>query len=110
TSISNSIVNVNLSNTASHETYHIGGVTGILNSSTIDKVRATVAIDAKTASGRGQGIGGIVANAQGAVIKNSYVTGNIHATETADTGGVVGLARMSFLNNIATGVSVTNGA
>ncbi|HEM2751126.1 TPA: YSIRK-type signal peptide-containing protein [Streptococcus suis] len=109
TSISNSIVNVNLSNTASHETYHIGGVTGILNSSTIDKVRATVAIDAKTASGRGQGIGGIVANAQGAVIKNSYVTGNIHATETADTGGVVGLARMSFLNNIATGVSVTNG-
>ncbi|MGU8048655.1 ZmpA/ZmpB/ZmpC family metallo-endopeptidase, partial [Streptococcus suis] len=109
TTISNSIVNVNLSNTASHETYHIGGVTGILNSSTIDKVRATVAIDAKTASGRGQGIGGIVANAQGAVIKNSYVTGNIHATETADTGGVVGLARMSVLNNIATGVSVTNG-
>ncbi|HFR3662436.1 TPA: ZmpA/ZmpB/ZmpC family metallo-endopeptidase, partial [Streptococcus suis] len=109
TTISNSIVNVNLSNTASHETYYMGGVTGILNSSTIDKVRATVAIDAKTASGRGQGIGGIVANAQGAVIKNSYVTGNIHATETADTGGVVGLARMSFLNNIATGVSVTNG-
>ncbi|WP_029175528.1 YSIRK signal domain/LPXTG anchor domain surface protein [Streptococcus suis] len=109
TSISNSIVNVNLSNTASHETYHIGGVTGILNSSTIDKVRATVAIDAKTASGRGQGIGGIVANAQGAVIKNSYVTGNIHATETADTGGVVGTARMSVLNNIATGASVTNG-
>ncbi|NQH77966.1 YSIRK-type signal peptide-containing protein [Streptococcus suis] len=109
TSISNSIVNVNLSNTASHETYHIGGVTGILNSSTIDKVRATVAIDAKTASGRGQGIGGIVANAQGAVIKNSYVTGNIHATETADTGGVVGLARMSVLNNIVTGASVTNG-
>ncbi|HEM2865500.1 TPA: YSIRK-type signal peptide-containing protein [Streptococcus suis] len=109
TTISNSIVNVNLSNTASHETYHMGGVTGILNSSTIDKVRATVAIGAKTASGRGQGIGGIVANAQGAVIKNSYVTGNIHATETADTGGVVGLARMSFLNNIATGVSVTNG-
>ncbi|HEM6418458.1 TPA: hypothetical protein U2D50_000508, partial [Streptococcus suis] len=109
TTISNSIVNVNLSNTASHETYHIGGVTGILNSSTIDKVRATVAIDAKTASGRGQGIGGIVANAQGAVIKNSYVTGNIHATETADTGGVVGLARMSVLNNIVTGASVTNG-
>ncbi|HEP1787434.1 TPA: YSIRK-type signal peptide-containing protein [Streptococcus suis] len=109
TTISNSIVNVNLSNTASHETYYMGGVTGILNSSTIDKVRATVAIDAKTASGRGQGIGGIVANAQGAVIKNSYVTGNIHATETADTGGVVGLARMSVLNNIATGVSVTNG-
>ncbi|HEM4278165.1 TPA: YSIRK-type signal peptide-containing protein [Streptococcus suis] len=109
TTISNSIVNVNLSNTASHETYHIGGVTGILNSSTIDKVRATVAIDAKTASGRGQGIGGIVANAQGAVIKNSYVTGNIQATAPADTGGVVGLARMSFLNNIATGVSVTNG-
>ncbi|HFU4490108.1 TPA: ZmpA/ZmpB/ZmpC family metallo-endopeptidase [Streptococcus suis] len=109
TTISNSIVNVNLSNTASHESYHMGGVTGILNSSTIDKVRATVAIDAKTASGRGQGIGGIVANAQGAVIKNSYVTGNIHATETADTGGVVGLARMSFLNNIATGASVTNG-
>ncbi|HEM6435048.1 TPA: YSIRK-type signal peptide-containing protein [Streptococcus suis] len=109
TTISNSIVNVNLSNTASHETYHMGGVTGILNSSTIDKVRATVAIDAKTASGRGQGIGGIVANAQGAVIKNSYITGNIHATETADTGGVVGLARMSLLNNIATGASVTNG-
>ncbi|WP_105117060.1 ZmpA/ZmpB/ZmpC family metallo-endopeptidase [Streptococcus suis] len=109
TTISNSIVNVSLSNTASHETYHMGGVTGILNSSTIDKVQATVAIDAKTASGRGQGIGGIVANAQGAVIKNSYVTGNIHATETADTGGVVGLARMSFLNNIATGASVTNG-
>ncbi|HFI0470202.1 TPA: ZmpA/ZmpB/ZmpC family metallo-endopeptidase, partial [Streptococcus suis] len=109
TTISNSIVNVNLSNIASHETYHMGGVTGILNSSTIDKVRANVTIDAKTASGRGQGIGGIVANAQGAVIKNSYVTGNIHATETADTGGVVGLARMSFLNNIATGASVTNG-
>ncbi|HEP1837211.1 TPA: hypothetical protein VCA64_001033, partial [Streptococcus suis] len=109
TTISNSIVNVNLSNTASHETYHIGGVTGILNSSTIDKVRATVAIDAKTASGRGQGIGGIVANAQGAVIKNSYVTGNIQATAPADTGGVVGTARMSVLNNIATGVSVTNG-
>ncbi|MCK3934894.1 YSIRK-type signal peptide-containing protein [Streptococcus suis] len=109
TTISNSIVNVNLSNTASHEIYYMGGVTGILNSSTIDKVRVNVAIDAKTASGRGQGIGGIVANAQGAVIKNSYVTGNIHATETADTGGVVGLARMSVLNNIATGVSVTNG-
>ncbi|NQM40999.1 hypothetical protein HO414_07745, partial [Streptococcus suis] len=109
TSISNSIVNVNLSNTASHETYYMGGVTGILNSSIIDKVRVNVAIDAKTASGRGQGIGGIVANAQGAVIKNSYVTGNIHATETADTGGVVGLARMSVLNNIVTGASVTNG-
>ncbi|WP_104929980.1 ZmpA/ZmpB/ZmpC family metallo-endopeptidase [Streptococcus suis] len=109
TTISNSIVNVNLSNTASHETYYMGGVTGILNSSTIDKVRVNVAIDAKTASGRGQGIGGIVANAQGAVIKNSYVTGNIHATETADTGGVVGTARMSVLNNIATGASVTNG-
>ncbi|HEM6157155.1 TPA: YSIRK-type signal peptide-containing protein [Streptococcus suis] len=109
TTISNSIVNVNLSNTASHETYHIGGVTGILNSSTIDKVRATVAIDAKTASGRGQGIGGIVANAQGAVIKNSYVTGNIQATAPADTGGVVGTARMSVLNNIVTGASVTNG-
>ncbi|HEM5055516.1 TPA: YSIRK-type signal peptide-containing protein [Streptococcus suis] len=109
TTISNSIVNVNLSNTASHETYYMGGVTGILNSSIIDKVRVNVAIDAKTASGRGQGIGGIVANAQGAVIKNSYVTGNIHATETADTGGVVGTARMSVLNNIATGASVTNG-
>ncbi|WP_105124564.1 ZmpA/ZmpB/ZmpC family metallo-endopeptidase [Streptococcus suis] len=109
TTISNSIVNVNLSNIASHEAYHMGGVTGILNNSTIDKVRANVTIDAKTASGRGQGIGGIVANAQAAVIKNSYVTGNIHATETADTGGVVGLARMSFLNNIATGASVTNG-
>ncbi|HEM5122395.1 TPA: YSIRK-type signal peptide-containing protein [Streptococcus suis] len=109
TTISNSIVNVNLSNIASHEAYHMGGVTGILNNSTIDKVRANVMIDAKTASGRGQGIGGIVANAQAAVIKNSYVTGNIHATETADTGGVVGLARMSFLNNIATGASVTNG-
>ncbi|WP_099777076.1 ZmpA/ZmpB/ZmpC family metallo-endopeptidase [Streptococcus suis] len=109
TTISNSIVNVNLNNTASHETYYMGGVTGILNSSIIDKVRATVAIDAKTASGRGQGIGGIVANAQGAVIKNSYVTGNIQATAPADTGGVVGTARMSVLNNIATGVSVTNG-
>ncbi|WP_029179859.1 YSIRK signal domain/LPXTG anchor domain surface protein [Streptococcus suis] len=109
TTISNSIIDVSLGNTASYETYYMGGVTGILNSSTIEKVRVNVAIDAKTASGRGQGIGGIVANAQGAVIKNSYVTGNIHATETADTGGVVGLARMSFLNNIATGVSVTNG-
>ncbi|QPO25684.1 ZmpA/ZmpB/ZmpC family metallo-endopeptidase [Streptococcus suis] len=109
TSISNSIIDVSLGNTANYETYYMGGVTGILNSSTIDKVRVNVAIDAKTASGRGQGIGGIVANAQGAVIKNSYVTGNIHATETADTGGVVGLARMSFLNNIATGASVTNG-
>ncbi|HEL1542423.1 TPA: YSIRK-type signal peptide-containing protein [Streptococcus suis] len=109
TSISNSIIDVSLGNTASYETYYMGGVTGILNSSTIDKVRATVAIDAKTASGRGQGIGGIVANAQGAVIKNSYVTGNIQATAPADTGGVVGTARMSVLNNIATGVSVTNG-
>ncbi|NQM27428.1 YSIRK-type signal peptide-containing protein [Streptococcus suis] len=109
TSISNSIIDVSLGNTANYETYYMGGVTGILNSSTIDKVRVNVAIDAKTASGRGQGIGGIVANAQGAVIKNSYVTGNIHATETADTGAVVGLARMSILNNIATGVSVTNG-
>ncbi|HEM6241232.1 TPA: YSIRK-type signal peptide-containing protein [Streptococcus suis] len=113
TSISNSIVNVNLSNTASHETYHIGGVTGILNSSTIDKVRATVAIDAKTASGRGQKIGGVTAemivSIQQPIMTNVYVTGKIEASAPADTGGVVGLARMSFLNNIATGVSVTNG-
>ncbi|HEM5364175.1 TPA: YSIRK-type signal peptide-containing protein [Streptococcus suis] len=113
TTISNSIVNVNLSNTASHETYHIGGVTGILNSSTIDKVRATVAIDAKTASGRGQKIGGVTAemivSTQQPIMTNVYVTGKIEASAPADTGGVVGLARMSFLNNIATGVSVTNG-
>ncbi|HHT7827983.1 TPA: ZmpA/ZmpB/ZmpC family metallo-endopeptidase [Streptococcus suis] len=113
TTISNSIVNVNLSNTASHETYHIGGVTGILNSSTIDKVRATVAIDAKTASGRGQKIGGITAEmimaTQQPIMTNVYVTGKIEASAPADTGGVVGLARMSFLNNIATGTSVTNG-
>ncbi|WP_105112521.1 ZmpA/ZmpB/ZmpC family metallo-endopeptidase [Streptococcus suis] len=113
TTISNSIVNVNLSNTASHETYHIGGVTGILNSSTIDKVRATVAIDAKTASGRGQKIGGVTAemivSIQQPIMTNVYVTGKIEASAPADTGGVVGLARMSVLNNIATGVSVTNG-
>ncbi|HEL1592280.1 TPA: YSIRK-type signal peptide-containing protein [Streptococcus suis] len=113
TTISNSIVNVNLSNTASHETYHIGGVTGILNSSTIDKVRATVAIDAKTASGRGQKIGGITAemivSTQQPIMTNVYVTGKIEASAPADTGGVVGLARMSVLNNIATGASVTNG-
>ncbi|HFI0628594.1 TPA: ZmpA/ZmpB/ZmpC family metallo-endopeptidase [Streptococcus suis] len=113
TTISNSIVNVNLSNTASHETYHMGGVTGILNSSTIDKVRATVAIDAKTASGRGQKIGGVTAEmimlTQQPVMTNVYVTGKIEASAPADTGGVVGLARMSFLNNIATGLSVTNG-
>ncbi|MEG3244638.1 ZmpA/ZmpB/ZmpC family metallo-endopeptidase [Streptococcus suis] len=113
TTISNSIVNVNLSNTASHETYHIGGVTGILNSSTIDKVRATVAIDAKTASGRGQKIGGITAEmimaTQQPIMTNVYVTGKVEASAPSDTGGVVGLARMSFLNNIATGVSVTNG-
>ncbi|HEM5139788.1 TPA: YSIRK-type signal peptide-containing protein [Streptococcus suis] len=113
TTISNSIVNVNLSNTASHETYHIGGVTGILNSSTIDKVRATVAIDAKTASGRGQKIGGVTAemivSIQQPIMTNVYVTGKIEASAPADTGGVVGLARMSFLNNIATGASVTNG-
>ncbi|HHT7735041.1 TPA: ZmpA/ZmpB/ZmpC family metallo-endopeptidase [Streptococcus suis] len=113
TSISNSIVNVNLSNTASHETYHLGGVTGILNSSTIDKVRVNVAIDAKTASGRGQKIGGVTAEmalfSQQPMITNAYVTGNIQATAPADTGGVVGTARMSVLNNIATGVSVTNG-
>ncbi|MFI3113189.1 ZmpA/ZmpB/ZmpC family metallo-endopeptidase [Streptococcus suis] len=113
TTISNSIVNVNLSNTASHETYHIGGVTGILNSSTIDKVRATVAIDAKTASGRGQKIGGVTAemivSTQQPIMTNVYVTGKIEASAPADTGAVVGLARMSVLNNIATGVSVTNG-
>ncbi|HEM6411528.1 TPA: hypothetical protein U2D29_000016 [Streptococcus suis] len=113
TTISNSIVNVNLSNTASHETYHIGGVTGILNSSTIDKVRVNVAIDAKTASGRGQKIGGITAEmimaTQQPIMTNVYVTGKIEASAPADTGGVVGLARMSFLNNIATGTSVTNG-
>ncbi|WP_029176979.1 YSIRK signal domain/LPXTG anchor domain surface protein [Streptococcus suis] len=113
TTISNSIVNVNLSNTASHETYYMGGVTGILNSSTIDKVRATVAIDAKTASGRGQKIGGITAEmimaTQQPIMTNVYVTGKIKASAPADTGGVVGLARMSFLNNIATGASVTNG-
>ncbi|HEM2816229.1 TPA: hypothetical protein U0620_002023, partial [Streptococcus suis] len=113
TTISNSIVNVNLSNTASHETYHIGGVTGILNSSIIDKVRVNVAIDAKTASGRGQKIGGITAEmimlTQQPMITNAYVTGNIQATAPADTGGVVGTARISVLNNIATGASVTNG-
>ncbi len=113
TTISNSIVNVNLSNTASHETYYMGGVTGILNSSTIDKVRVNVAIDAKTASGRGQKIGGITAEmimaTQQPIMTNVYVTGKIKASAPADTGGVVGLARMSFLNNIATGASVTNG-
>ncbi|MFI3059465.1 ZmpA/ZmpB/ZmpC family metallo-endopeptidase [Streptococcus suis] len=113
TTISNSIVNVNLSNTASHEIYYMGGVTGILNSSTIDKVRVNVAIDAKTASGRGQKIGGVTAEmalfSQQPMITNAYVTGNIQATAPADTGGVVGTARMSVLNNIATGVSVTNG-
>ncbi|MBY4998529.1 YSIRK-type signal peptide-containing protein [Streptococcus suis] len=109
TTISNSIVNVNLSNTASHETYYMGGVTGILNSSTIDKVRVNVAIDAKTASGRGQKIGGVTSDMILSMITNAYVTGNIHATETADTGAVVGLARMSVLNNIVTGASVTNG-
>ncbi|HEL2299251.1 TPA: YSIRK-type signal peptide-containing protein [Streptococcus suis] len=113
TTISNSIVNVNLSNTASHETYYMGGVTGILNSSTIDKVRVNVAIDAKTASGRGQKIGGITAEmimlTQQPMITNAYVTGNIQATAPADTGGVVGTARMSVLNNIVTGASVTNG-
>ncbi|HEM5239911.1 TPA: YSIRK-type signal peptide-containing protein [Streptococcus suis] len=113
TSISNSIIDVSLGNTASYETYYMGGVTGILNSSTIDKVRATVAIDAKTASGRGQKIGGVTAEmalfSQQPMITNAYVTGNIQATAPADTGGVVGTARMSVLNNIATGVSVTNG-
>ncbi|CYX53328.1 zinc metalloprotease ZmpC [Streptococcus suis] len=113
TTISNSIVNVNLSNTASHEIYYMGGVTGILNSSTIDKVRVNVAIDAKTASGRGQKIGGVTAemivSTQQPIMTNVYVTGKIEASAPADTGGVVGLARMSVLNNIATGVSVTNG-
>ncbi|HEL2051112.1 TPA: YSIRK-type signal peptide-containing protein [Streptococcus suis] len=113
TTISNSIVNVNLSNTASHETYYMGGVTGILNSSTIDKVRVNVAIDAKTASGRGQKIGGVTAemivSTQQPIMTNVYVTGKIEASAPADTGGVVGLARMSVLNNIATGASVTNG-
>ncbi|QOZ89026.1 ZmpA/ZmpB/ZmpC family metallo-endopeptidase [Streptococcus suis] len=109
TTISNSIVNVNLSNTASHEIYYMGGVTGILNSSTIDKVRVNVAIDAKTASGRGQKIGGVTSDMILSMITNAYVTGNIQATAPADTGGVVGTARMSVLNNIATGVSVTNG-
>ncbi|MEG3293097.1 ZmpA/ZmpB/ZmpC family metallo-endopeptidase [Streptococcus suis] len=109
TTISNSIVNVNLSNTASHETYYMGGVTGILNSSTIDKVRVNVAIDAKTASGRGQKIGGVTSDMILSMITNAYVTGNIQATAPADTGGVVGTARMSVLNNIVTGASVTNG-
>ncbi|HFU3967200.1 TPA: ZmpA/ZmpB/ZmpC family metallo-endopeptidase [Streptococcus suis] len=113
TTISNSIVNVNLSNTASHEAYYMGGVTGILNSSTIDKVQANVTIDAKTASGRGQKIGGVTAEmimlTQQPIMTNVYVTGKIEASAPADTGGVVGLARMSFLNNIATGLSVTNG-
>ncbi|MFM0878046.1 ZmpA/ZmpB/ZmpC family metallo-endopeptidase [Streptococcus suis] len=113
TTISNSIVNVNLSNTASHETYHMGGVTGILNSSTIDKVQANVTINAKTASGRGQKIGGVTAEmimlTQQPIMTNVYVTGKVEASAPADTGGVVGLARMSFLNNIATGASVTNG-
>ncbi|HFI2462575.1 TPA: ZmpA/ZmpB/ZmpC family metallo-endopeptidase, partial [Streptococcus suis] len=109
TTISNSIVNVNLSNTASHEIYYMGGVTGILNSSTIDKVRVNVAIDAKTASGRGQKIGGVTSDMILSMITNAYVTGNIQATAPADTGGVVGTARMSVLNNIVTGASVTNG-
>ncbi|HEM4294333.1 TPA: YSIRK-type signal peptide-containing protein [Streptococcus suis] len=80
TTISNSIVNVNLSNTASHETYHIGGVTAEM-----------------------------IVSTQQPIMTNVYVTGKIEASAPADTGGVVGLARMSFLNNIATGVSVTNG-
>ncbi|MFM0899881.1 ZmpA/ZmpB/ZmpC family metallo-endopeptidase [Streptococcus suis] len=113
TTISNSIVNVNLSNTASHEAYYMGGVTGILNSSTIDKVQANVTIDAKTASGRGQKIGGVTAEmimlTQQPIMTNVYVTGKVEASAPADTGGVVGLARMSLLNNIATGASVTNG-
>uniref|UniRef100_UPI001379C771 hypothetical protein n=1 Tax=Streptococcus suis TaxID=1307 RepID=UPI001379C771 len=96
-----------------HVTYYMGGVTGILNSSIIDKVRVNVAIDAKTASGRGQKIGGVTAEmalfSQQPMITNAYVTGNIQATAPADTGGVIGTARMSVLNNIATGVSVTNG-
>ncbi|HEM4709636.1 TPA: YSIRK-type signal peptide-containing protein [Streptococcus suis] len=109
TSISNSIIDVSLGNTASYETYYMGGVTGILNSSTIDKVRVNVAIDAKTASGRGQKIGGVTADMILSMITNAYVTGNIQATAPADTGGVVGTARMSVLNNIVTGASVTNG-
>ncbi|HEL2401580.1 TPA: YSIRK-type signal peptide-containing protein [Streptococcus suis] len=109
TSISNSIIDVRLNNTASHEIYYMGGVTGILNSSTIDKVRVNVAIDAKTASGRGQKIGGVTSDMILSTITNAYVTGNIQATALADTGGFVGTARMSVLNNIATGVSVTNG-
>ncbi|HFU4376748.1 TPA: ZmpA/ZmpB/ZmpC family metallo-endopeptidase [Streptococcus suis] len=109
TSISNSIIDVRLNNTASHEIYYMGGVTGILNSSTIDKVRVNVAIDAKTASGRGQKIGGVTSDMILSTITNAYVTGNIQATAPADTGGFVGTARMSVLNNIATGVSVTNG-
>ncbi|HFI0716201.1 TPA: ZmpA/ZmpB/ZmpC family metallo-endopeptidase [Streptococcus suis] len=109
TSISNSIIDVRLNNTASHEIYYMGGVTGILNSSTIDKVRVNVAIDAKTASGRGQKIGGVTSDMILSMITNAYVTGNIQATAPADTGGFVGTARMSVLNNIATGVSVTNG-
>ncbi|NQN86928.1 YSIRK-type signal peptide-containing protein [Streptococcus suis] len=109
TSISNSIIDVRLNNTASHEIYYMGGVTGILNSSTIDKVRVNVAIDAKTASGRGQKIGGVTSDMILSTITNAYVTGNIQATAPADTGGFVGTARMSVLNNIATGVSVTDG-
>ncbi|MFI3127073.1 ZmpA/ZmpB/ZmpC family metallo-endopeptidase [Streptococcus suis] len=113
TSISNSIIDVSLGNTARYETYYMGGVTGILNSSTIDKVRVNVAIDAKTASGRGQKIGGITAEmimaTQQPIMTNVYVTGKIEVSAPADTGGVVGTARMSVLNNIATGVSVTNG-
>ncbi|WP_105114769.1 ZmpA/ZmpB/ZmpC family metallo-endopeptidase [Streptococcus suis] len=109
TSISNSIIDVRLNNTASHEIYYMGGVTGILNSSTIDKVRVNVAIDAKTASGRGQKIGGVTSDMILSMITNAYVTGNIQATAPADTGGFVGTARMSVLNNIATGVSVTDG-
>ncbi|RRR49279.1 YSIRK-type signal peptide-containing protein [Streptococcus suis] len=109
TSISNSIIDVRLNNTASHEIYYMGGVTGILNSSTIDKVRVNVAIDAKTASGRGQKIGGVTSDMILSTITNAYVTGNIQATAPADTGGFVGTARMSVLNNIATGVFVTNG-
>ncbi|WP_105117877.1 ZmpA/ZmpB/ZmpC family metallo-endopeptidase [Streptococcus suis] len=109
TSISNSIIDVRLNNTASYEIYYMGGVTGILNSSTIDKVRVNVAIDAKTASGRGQKIGGVTSDMILSTITNAYVTGNIQATAPADTGGFVGTARMSVLNNIATGVSVTDG-
>ncbi|MCK4028870.1 ZmpA/ZmpB/ZmpC family metallo-endopeptidase [Streptococcus iners] len=109
TSISNSIIDVRLNNTASYEIYYMGGVTGILNSSTIDKVRVNVAIDAKTASGRGQKIGGVTSDMILSTITNAYVKGNIQATAPADTGGFVGTARMSVLNNIATGVSVTNG-